>query len=48
MASCPRTWWSTYADTHLASAGLVSDRAARRPTRPETSTELVLARGTAC
>lgn len=38
----------TYAETHLAIAGLVSDRAARRPTRRETSTELVLARGTAC
>ncbi|MFG2980275.1 transposase family protein [Streptomyces sp. NPDC048258] len=38
----------TYAETHLAIAGLVSDRAARRPTRRQTSTELVLARGTAC
>ncbi|MFB6963011.1 hypothetical protein ACFCYB_40135, partial [Streptomyces sp. NPDC056309] len=38
----------TYAETHLAIAGLVSDRAARRPTRRETSTELVLARGTTC
>lgn len=38
----------TYAETHLAIAGLVSDRAARRPTRRETSTELVLARGAAC
>ncbi|UQA90556.1 hypothetical protein [Streptomyces halobius] len=38
----------TYAETHLAIAGLVSDRTARRPTRRETSTELVLARDTAC
>ncbi len=33
-----------YAETHAAIAGLVSDRAARRPTRRRTSTELVLVR----
>jgi hypothetical protein len=38
----------TYAETHRAIAGLVSDRAARRPTRRRASTELVLARQTAC
>lgn len=38
----------TYAETHLAIAGLVSDRAAQRPTRRQTSTELVLARCTTC
>ncbi|KOG55933.1 transposase [Streptomyces virginiae] len=38
----------TYAATHLAIAGLVSDRAAQRPTRRQASTEPVLARGTAC
>ncbi len=37
-----------YAETHAAIAGLVSDRAARRPARRRTSTELVLARQTAC
>ncbi|MER6473207.1 transposase family protein [Streptomyces collinus] len=37
-----------YTETHRAIAGLVSDRAARRPTRPAHSTELVLARQTAC
>lgn len=36
----------TYAETHLAIAALVSDRSARRPTRPKPSTELVLARPT--
>jgi hypothetical protein len=35
----------TYAETHLAIAGLVCDRTARRPTRNETSTELVLVSG---
>ncbi|MFD0509245.1 transposase family protein [Streptomyces chiangmaiensis] len=38
----------TYAETHRAVAGLVSDRAARRTTRRKPSTELVLARPTAC
>ncbi|MDX3242421.1 hypothetical protein [Streptomyces sp. ME18-1-4] len=33
----------TYAETHLAIAGLVSDRSARRATRRRPSTELVLA-----
>ncbi|MFE9879058.1 transposase family protein [Streptomyces sp. NPDC005784] len=37
-----------YAETHLAIAGLVSDRAAARATRRKTSTELVLARRAAC
>ncbi|MFD7972099.1 transposase family protein [Streptomyces clavifer] len=32
----------TYAETHLAIAGLVSDRSAQRATRRQTSTELVL------
>ncbi|WP_240805278.1 hypothetical protein [Streptomyces sp. A1547] len=34
----------TYVETHLAIAGLVSDRSARRATRRNTGTELVLAR----
>ncbi|MFF9569866.1 transposase family protein [Streptomyces sp. NPDC014685] len=38
----------THAEPHLAIAGLVSDRSARRATRRKTSTELVLARQTAC
>ena len=38
----------TYAETHLAIAGLVSDRSAQRATRRQTSTELVLVRDTAC
>ncbi|MCX5097174.1 hypothetical protein OOK36_52585 [Streptomyces sp. NBC_00365] len=38
----------TYAETHLAIAGLVSDRSAQRATRRQTSTELVLIRDTAC
>lgn len=38
----------SYAETHTAIAGLVSDRAARRPTRRHTSTELVLAWKAAC
>jgi hypothetical protein len=38
----------TYAETHLAIAGLVSDRSARRATRRNTSTELVPARQAAC
>lgn len=38
----------TYAETHLAIAGLVSDRSARRATRRKASTELVLARRAAC
>ena len=37
-----------YTETHLAIAGLVSDRSARRPTRRKTSTELVLARQATC
>ncbi|MBT2401643.1 transposase family protein [Streptomyces sp. ISL-100] len=37
----------TYAETHLAIAGLVSDRSAQRATRRQTSTELVLVRDTA-
>jgi hypothetical protein len=38
----------TYPETHLAIAGLVSDRSARRATRHKPSTELVLARTVAC
>ncbi|MGW3044800.1 transposase family protein [Kitasatospora sp. NPDC001159] len=38
----------TYAETHLAITGLVSDRSAQRATRRKPSTELVLARQTAC
>jgi DDE superfamily endonuclease len=38
----------TYAETHLAIAGLVSDRSARRASRRKSSTELVLVRQTAC
>ncbi|MGI5143625.1 MULTISPECIES: transposase family protein [unclassified Streptomyces] len=38
----------TYAETHLAIAGLVSDRSARRPTRHRHSTELVPVRQPAC
>ncbi|MEU9455075.1 transposase family protein [Streptomyces sp. NPDC048277] len=38
----------TYPETHLAIAFLVSDRVARRATRHKQSTELVLARPTAC
>jgi hypothetical protein len=38
----------SYAQTHAAIAALVSDRAARRPTRRRTSTALVLAHQTAC
>ncbi|MFG3383210.1 transposase family protein [Streptomyces sp. NPDC047999] len=38
----------TYAETHRAIAGLVSDRAARRATRPVHSTELVLTRPAIC
>ncbi|MEE1767052.1 transposase [Streptomyces sp. JV185] len=37
-----------YTETHTAIAGLVSDRAARRPTRRRTSTELVFIRPAAC
>ncbi|TJZ99257.1 IS5/IS1182 family transposase [Actinacidiphila oryziradicis] len=37
----------TYTQTHRAIAGLISDRAAKRPTRREHSTELVLARDAA-
>ncbi|MDH6145300.1 hypothetical protein P3T35_007355 [Kitasatospora sp. GP30] len=37
-----------YTATHQAIASLVSDRSARRPTRPKPSTELVLARQAAC
>ncbi|MFC9753850.1 transposase family protein [Streptomyces sp. NPDC056921] len=37
-----------YDRTHRAIAGLVSDRSARRATRPMASTELVLVRTTAC
>ena len=37
-----------FAQTQTAIAALVSDRSARRATRRETSTELVLARPTAC
>lgn len=37
-----------YEQTHLAIAGLVSDRAANRTTRRRASTELVLVRTTAC
>ncbi|WP_264935721.1 hypothetical protein [Streptomyces sp. A012304] len=38
----------TYAATHLAIAGLVSDRSAQRATRRQTSTELVPVRDAAC
>ncbi|UQA91330.1 transposase [Streptomyces halobius] len=38
----------TYGETHRAVAGLVSDRAARRPTRHKPSTELVPVRPAAC
>ncbi|MEU5347158.1 MULTISPECIES: hypothetical protein [unclassified Streptomyces] len=38
----------TCAETHLAIAGLVSDRAAQRATLRQTSTELVLVSDTAC
>lgn len=38
----------TYGETHQAIASLVSDRAARRPTRHKPSTELVPVRATAC
>ncbi|MGY3205422.1 transposase family protein [Streptomyces sp. TE5632] len=38
----------TYGETHLAIAALVSDRAAKRPTRHKPSTELVHVRTTAC
>ncbi|MFJ8856680.1 transposase family protein [Streptomyces sp. NPDC102437] len=38
----------TYTETHLAVAGLVSDRSARRATRHKPSTELVLTRPAAC
>ncbi|MGQ4510738.1 hypothetical protein [Streptomyces sp. DW26H14] len=34
----------TYAETHLATAALVSDRSARSATRRKSSTEPVLAR----
>jgi hypothetical protein len=37
-----------YAETHMAIAGLVSDRSARRATRRRTSTELVLVRQPTC
>jgi hypothetical protein len=37
-----------YAETHMAIAGLVSDRSARRPTRRRTSTELVLVLQAVC
>ncbi|WP_323748892.1 hypothetical protein [Streptomyces sp. PR69] len=37
-----------YGEIHLAIAGLVSDRAAQRATRHQTSTELVLVHTTAC
>ncbi|MFH8476497.1 transposase [Streptomyces sp. NPDC018000] len=37
-----------YTETHHAIASLVSDRSARRPTRRKPSTELVLARQSAC
>jgi hypothetical protein len=38
----------TYGEAHFAIAALVSDRAAKRPTRYKTSTELVHVRTTAC
>jgi hypothetical protein len=38
----------SYAETHAAIAGLVSDRTARRASLPRTSTDLVLARRTTC
>jgi hypothetical protein len=39
---------ATYAETHLAIAAHVSDRAARRTTRHRHSTDIVLARQTSC
>jgi hypothetical protein len=39
---------ATCAETHLAIAALVSDRAARRTTRHRHSTDIVLARQTSC
>jgi hypothetical protein len=38
----------TYTETHLAIAGLVSDRSAQRATHRKTITELVLARQSTC
>jgi hypothetical protein len=38
----------TYAETHLAIAGLVSDRSVRRATRRKPSTDLVLVQPSAC
>ncbi|MFJ8114260.1 hypothetical protein [Streptomyces sp. NPDC096132] len=38
----------TYTQTHLAIAGLASDRSARRATHRKPSSELVLARQAAC
>ncbi|WP_327431293.1 MULTISPECIES: hypothetical protein [unclassified Streptomyces] len=38
----------TFPDTQRAIAALISDRAAKRSTRREHSTELVLVRDTAC
>jgi hypothetical protein len=37
-----------FAETQAAIAGLVSDRSARRATRPKISTELAIAHPTAC
>jgi len=39
---------ATYAETHLAIAALVSDRAARRTIRHRHSTDIVLAGQTSC
>lgn len=48
----PLQWYTgrrkTYGETHLAIDPLVSDRAAKRPTRHNPSTELVHVRTTAC
>ncbi|MGW0765227.1 transposase [Streptomyces sp. NPDC002676] len=38
----------TYAETHAAIVGLMSDRSANRPTRLRASTALAPARATAC
>jgi hypothetical protein len=38
----------TFPETQRAIASLISDRAAKRPTRREHGTELVLARAAAC
>lgn len=44
----PLQWYTGRRETHLAIDPLVSDRAAKRPTRHNASTELVHVRTTAC